>query len=135
VRLRFDAAATAVGRSASFRFTDGVVVREISDRSGQPLSTDFAGATISVTPPSSALRLVMPEQFAEGATRLWIRHGDGSPIDATKVEVVTATNLVLPMSQWTRLGTATVLTNGLLQIEDTDRKKQTTRFYRAVERL
>jgi hypothetical protein len=114
-------------------FTDRLVLREASDALGERLPTDFPGAAISITAGSSALRFLMPKRLTDGTVRLWIGRLDGTPIEIIPVEIIAATNIGLPIIQWKQLRAATVLTNGLLQIDDNDASSQSTRFYRAIQ--
>ena len=76
------------------------------------------------------MRFLAPKRLNDQTIRLWIGRLDGAPIE-TPVEVIATTNLEAPLNQWKPLRVATLLTNGLLQIDDTDTNPQSTRFYRA----
>jgi len=66
--------------------------------------------------------------------RFAVSNVDGTPItmgEQSRISIYATTNLVLPFSSWTLLTNSIQLTNGFLQVTDTN--LPAIRFYRAVE--
>ncbi|MGC3959473.1 MAG: hypothetical protein QM813_16460 [Verrucomicrobiota bacterium] len=81
------------------------------------------------------LKLLTPE-FNAGRVRLFISTVDGSPImpdRASNVWVYASTNVMLPLSNWTALAIAPVLTNGLLMVDGINPTNPPALFFRAIE--
>lgn len=84
---------------------------------------------------SPALRFLAP-QLTNGLVRLRISTEDSSPIPpvrASNIWVYATTNLSLPLSNWTALAIAPVLTNGLLQVDGINPTNPPALFFRAIE--
>ena len=83
------------------------------------------------------LRLQPQASGSPQAFRLLVGYQDGSPIPAnrvTNIDVLTATNVSLNVTGWTKLSATPVLTNGQLRVDDTQTLAHSRRFYRAAER-
>ena len=96
-----------------------------------PVVADF---TIPV--PVSNLRLGAAS-FPPGAGfQFAISNADGAPItsnEQARIKIYFTTNVALPRANWTILTNATRLTNGFLQITDTNGPGSRQRFYGAVQ--
>jgi hypothetical protein len=57
-----------------------------------------------------------------------------TPGQASRISFYAATNLTLPFSKWTALTNSITLTNGILQVTDTNGLIYSERFYRAAEK-
>jgi len=74
--------------------------------------------------------------LANGGFEFTASNSDGTFITAnqeSQIEIFAATNLALNFTNWTPLTNAIQLTNGVLQINDTNSVFYPQRFYRAVE--
>jgi uncharacterized repeat protein (TIGR01451 family) len=84
---------------------------------------------------SPALRFLAP-QLVNGRVRLRVSTVDSSlilPSRASNIWVYASTNLSLPLSNWTALAIAPVLTNGLLQVDGINPTNPPALFFRAIE--
>ena len=81
------------------------------------------------------LRFLNPENVP-GALRLRVTTTDSSPIPparASNVWVYAATDISIPLSNWTAIVNAPVLTNGMLVIDGINSTNPPVRFFRAIE--
>jgi uncharacterized repeat protein (TIGR03803 family) len=89
------------------------------------------GATNPMPPP-----LLVPVGYSPtNGFQFLITNVDGTPIAASqqsRVQVYATTNLAMATTNWTVLTNPTVLTNGVLEIQDPDSLKYPGRFYRSV---
>ena len=89
---------------------------------------------VTVSPPP--LQLGNFVALANGGFEFTASNSDGTFITAnqeSQIEIFAATNLALSFTNWTPLTNAIQLTNGVLQINDTNSVFYPQRFYRAVE--
>jgi len=89
--------------------------------------------TLGVNP--AQLKLLTPT-FLAGRLRLFVTTVDDSPITpdrASNIWVYASTNVALPLSNWTALATAPVLTNGLLMVDGINPTNPPALFFRAIE--
>ncbi len=96
-----------------------------------PLVADY---TIPVSVPPIALGTVVLS--AAGGFQFAVSNADGTAMTAgqqAQVGIYATTNLALALSNWTALTNSTSLSNGILQITDTNSLPAPQRFYRAVE--
>jgi endonuclease/exonuclease/phosphatase family metal-dependent hydrolase len=97
-------------------------------------------ADYTVPVPASALpglRLVNFIFSSNSGFQFAVSNMDGTPITVTeqaRIGILTATNLLEPLSNWRPLTNFITLSNGLLQVSDTNRTGSPQRFYRAVSR-
>ncbi|TAK99275.1 MAG: DUF11 domain-containing protein, partial [Verrucomicrobia bacterium] len=85
--------------------------------------------------PAPALRFLTP-QVTNGNLSLRLATVDGTPITparASNVWVYATTNLALPLTNWTPLNVAPVLTNGLLWLDGINPTNPPVRYFRAIE--
>ena len=89
---------------------------------------------VTVSPPP--LQLGNFVALANGGFEFTASNSDGTFITAnqeSQIEIFATTNLALSFTDWTPLTNAIQLTNGFLQISDTNSVFYPQRFYRAVE--
>jgi hypothetical protein len=87
--------------------------------------------------PLAPLRLLRPQRLPGGSCRLWIVSSDGRPLDisrAAHIEVYACTEVLQPISHWTRLTSPFSALNGLLYLDDTAANGLPLRFYSVLER-
>ena len=85
-------------------------------------------------PPS--LRLVNGFLSPTAGFQFAVSNCDGTAITSgqqARIAIYAATNPVLAFTNWTALTNATVLTNRLLRVNDTNSARYPQRYYRAVE--
>lgn len=72
----------------------------------------------------------------EAGLRLVIGHADGSaisPARASNIWVYATTDLAVPLSNWTAIATAPVLSNGVLVVDGLNGTNPPVQFFRAIE--
>jgi hypothetical protein len=82
------------------------------------------------------LRFLPPGPPVSGNIELFLANADSTPITADRVaniSISTATDLSLPFSSWTPLGSPLVFTNGLLRVDGVSATSPVQRFFRAAE--
>ena len=92
---------------------------------------------VTVAPPSlSSLQLVDFFMSAGSGVQFVVTNADGTPLtedQQSRIAIYTTTDPGLAVTNWTALTSPTLLTNGLLQVNDTNSGLYPQRFYRAVE--
>jgi hypothetical protein len=100
-----------------------------------PVVADY---TVPVPAPAlPALRLVNFVFSSNSGFQFSVSNMDGTPItvsEQARIGILMATNLAEPLSNWRALTNSITLTNGLLQVSDTNRVSSPQRYYRAVGR-
>ncbi len=102
---------------------------------GSQGATNNVQLLLTLGTPEAQLKLLAPE-WAGGHLRLFVSTVDGSPITperASNVWVYAATNVTLPLSNWSALAIAPVLTNGLLRVDGINPANPPALFFRAIE--
>lgn len=102
---------------------------------GSQGATNNVQLLLTLGTPQAQLKLLAPE-WAGGHLRLFVSTVDGSPITpdrGSNVWVYAATNVTLPLSNWTALTIAPVLTNGLLLVDGINPTNPPALFFRAIE--
>ncbi len=102
--------------------------------SGSPGDSTDAQLILTIGSNPAQLKFLSPE-LVGGNLRLRVSTVDGSPITpdrASNIWVYASTNLSLPLSNWTALAIAPVLTNGLLLL-DVNPTSPPALFFRAIE--
>jgi hypothetical protein len=72
-----------------------------------------------------------------GSFQFAVSNADGTAItsgEQSRIALYAATNLTLPLSNWTALTNSISLSNGILQVTDTNAVMYPWRFYRATEK-
>ena len=90
---------------------------------------------IVVTNPMPPTLLVHVSYSAVSGFQFIITNKDGTPITASeqsRIQVYATTNPAVRLTNWTALTNATVLSNGVLQIKDTNNLLYPRRFYRSA---
>jgi endonuclease/exonuclease/phosphatase family metal-dependent hydrolase len=98
-----------------------------------PVVADY---TIPVPATLVNLRLGLPYPLISNSFRFAVSNADGTPIttaEQARISIRAATNVTLPLASWTLLSNIMLLTNGFLQVTDTNAPFYLRRFYRAVE--
>ncbi len=94
----------------------------------------FTNCVVTGNPPPLQLgNLVSP---ANGGFQFIASNSDGTFITSSQksqIEIFASTNLALAFTNWTPLTNSIELTNGFLQVNDTNSVSNPQRFYRAVE--
>lgn len=96
-----------------------------------PVVADY---TIPISLP--VLRLVNFIGLANGGIQFDVTNMDGTAMTASeqmKIGILTSANAEGPLTSWTAVTNSTVLTNGLLQVRDTNGLGYGNKYYRAVE--
>jgi hypothetical protein len=96
-----------------------------------PVVADY---TIPVSLPS--VRLVNFAPLANGGFQFYVTNMDGTAITTgqqARMGILATTNAGLPLMNWNALTNSTVVTNGLLQVRDTNSPRFSERFYRVME--
>jgi len=98
-----------------------------------PVVADY---TVPVpAPPLPALRLVNVSFLANAGLQFAVSNMDGTPVTAAeqaRIGIVTTTKLSDPLKNWIFLTNSTALSNGLLQVSDTNAVGYPQQFYRAI---
>jgi hypothetical protein len=98
-----------------------------------PVVADY---TVPVpAPPLPALRLVNLSFLANAGLQFAVSNMDGTPVTAAelaRIGIVTTTKLSDPLKNWILLTNSTALSNGLLQVSDTNAAGYPQQFYRAI---
>jgi hypothetical protein len=82
------------------------------------------------------LRFLPPGPPVGGNLQLFLANADSTPITADRVANISisdTTNLSLPFSSWTPLGSPLVLSNGLLRVDGVSATSPVQQFFRAAE--
>jgi uncharacterized repeat protein (TIGR03803 family) len=107
-------------------------------------TAEYGGATgsgtvfslaLAVTNPMPTSLLVPIGYSPTNGFQFLITNADGTPITASqqsRVQVYATTNLAIALTNWTVLTSPTVLTNGVLGIQDQESLRYPGRFYRSV---
>ncbi len=97
----------------------------------------LANYIVAVSPPPPPdLQLVDILPSAAGGFQFSVTNTDGTPVtedQQSRIVIYATSDPSLPFANWTALTDATLLTNGLLQVNDTNSAVYPQRFYRAVE--
>jgi len=130
----------SVGNSALTNIPAGAPIdaatlyRDLTNASDHlPVVADF-----TVPVPARALpglRLVNFVFSSNAGFQFSVSNIDGTPItlaEQARIGISTTTNLAAPPSRWTAITNFITLTNGLLQVSDTNSVASPHRFYRAV---
>ncbi len=128
----------SVGNSALTNLTAGASIsastlyQDLTNASDHlPMVADY---TIPVSLP--VLRLVNFLGLANGGIQFDVTNMDGTAISANqqaRIGILTSTNAGNPLTSWIAVTNSTVLTNGLLQLRDTNSSNYSQKYYRAVE--
>jgi PKD repeat protein len=109
------------------------------------LSAIGAGGTDTLTltncivvtnPPPTGLQLASMVVTVGGAFQFVVTNADGTPITADQqshIAIYTTTDASASFADWSRVTNSVWLTNGWLQVNDTDSMLYPLRFYRAVQ--
>jgi outer membrane protein assembly factor BamB len=121
------------GEPGSGRYTITRTYR-VTDACGNQSSRS---QTISVDIPAQPLRIQSAWLGADGAFELLISLADGTPLEASRVpgiELVSTTDLAVPLGRWTVVTATGVLENGVLRFEGLDPGSAEQRFFMVVEK-
>jgi hypothetical protein len=83
------------------------------------------------------LKLRPPSRQADGSFQLLVTDAAGNglpPQRLSQVEILATSDLGLPLTNWVKLTNTTVLTNGMLQLNDPEGAQLRQRFFMGVER-
>ena len=106
------------GRIYARSTTEGVCV-DVADKAPMPV------------------RLHPPRCQPEGGFQLQVSDAGGSALPSERIgrlELLATTNVALPLTSWIKLTNATVLTNGLLNLDASERTRLPQQFFMGVER-
>jgi PKD repeat protein len=97
----------------------------------------LANYIVTVSPPPlQGLQLADVLLSAAGIFQFVVTNADGTPVTGdqqSRIAIYASPDPTLAFSNWTVLTNSTLLTNGLLQVNDPDSVLYPQRFYRAVE--
>jgi hypothetical protein len=110
-----------------------MIYRDLTNASDHlPVVADY---TIPVSVPPVTLGASL--QSASNGFNFALSNADGSAVTSgqeSRMSFYATTNLALRLSNWTALSTTILLTNGILQVSDTNSLVYPQKYYRAVER-
>jgi endonuclease/exonuclease/phosphatase family metal-dependent hydrolase len=132
----------SVGTSALTNIPAGAPIdaatlyRDLTNASDHlPVVADY---TVPVPAPAlPGLRLVNFVFSSNAGFQFAVSNMDGTQItvvEQARIGILMATNLAHPLSSWSAITNSITLSNGLLQVSDTNRAGSPQRFYRAVGR-
>jgi hypothetical protein len=99
-------------------------------------ASDHLPVVADYTIPGPNLGLGNPVLSATNGFQFTVTNADGTPISAaqlSRIAVYAATDLTQPATNWTLITNVTLLSNGSLQVTDTNSPSLTQRFYRATQ--
>jgi len=116
--------------------TAGIARVVISSTASHWVVDDITFTVMPPAPPVPPGLVFKSAVKSPGGLRLTIGTTDSSPITpdrATNIWVYAATNAASPLSNWTAVANAPVLTNGVLVVDGINTLQPPARFFRAIE--
>jgi hypothetical protein len=95
----------------------------------------FADYAFLTLPPRSVLQLMDLFLSPASGFQFVVSNADGTPVteeQQSRIAIYSSADPHLPFADWTALANPTLLTNGLLQVNDTNGASYPQRFYRAI---